>query len=442
MSGFEIALISVVAMIVLIYLGMHVAIVLALVSFVGVWVIRGDFDIATTHLWSAASKTVNSSIFAVVPLFILLGNLAGAAGLGRDTYDLAHRLAGRVRGSLAIGTVVANAIFAAITGVSVASAAIFAKLSVPEMLRHGYRARFAVGAVAGSSVLGMLIPPSVLLIVYGIIAEQSIGDLFIAGIGPGLLLTAAYSGFILIMAYRYPRFVTESGSFESEMKARDSSTRRFWGEVIPVASLVLIVLGGIYSGVFTAIEAAAAGAFAALIIALLRRAMTWRNTIEILKESGSVTAVVLFLIVGASMYSRMLGVSGLPTEISNWVVNMEANYWVLMALYVVIVVILGTLIDSISIMLIMVPIFVIVLKPFDVDLVWFGIVTVIAAEIGLLTPPFGLSVFVVHSALARPDIPLKDVFMGSAPFALVMGVVLLLVILFPPIVTYLVYVRF
>jgi tripartite ATP-independent transporter DctM subunit len=442
MSGFEIALISVAAMIVLIYLGMHVAVVLALVSFVGVWAIRGDIDIATTHLWSAASNTVKSSIFAVVPLFILLGNLAGAAGLGRDTYDLAHRLAGRVRGSLAIGTVVANAIFAAITGVSVASAAIFAKLSVPEMLRHGYRARFAVGTVAGSSVLGMLIPPSVLLIVFGIIAEQSIGDLFIAGIGPGLLLTAAYSGFILIMAYRYPRFVTESGSFESEFKARGSSTRGFWGAAIPVTSLVLIVLGGIYSGVFTAIEAAAAGAFAALIIALLRRALSWRIAIEILKESGSVTAVVLFLIVGASMYSRMLGVSGLPTEISNWVAHMEANYWVLMTLYVVIVVILGTLIDSISIMLIMVPIFMIVLKPFEVDLVWFGIVTVVAAEIGLLTPPFGLSVFVVHSALARPDISLKDVFMGSAPFALVMCVVLLLMILFPPIVTYLVYVRF
>jgi tripartite ATP-independent transporter DctM subunit len=209
-----------------------------------------------------------------------------------------------------------------------------------------------------------------------------------------------------------------------------------------VTSLVLIVLGGIYSGVFTAIEAAAAGAFAALIIALLRRALSWRIAIEILKESGSVTAVVLFLIVGASMYSRMLGVSGLPTEISNWVAHMEANYWVLMTLYVVIVVILGTLIDSISIMLIMVPIFMIVLKPFEVDLVWFGIVTVVAAEIGLLTPPFGLSVFVVHSALARPDISLKDVFMGSAPFALVMCVVLLLMILFPPIVTYLVYVRF
>lgn len=442
MTGFEIAALSIVAMVVLIYLGMHVAVVLALISFVGVWVIRGDVNIATTHLWGAVSKTVNSSVFAVVPLFVLMGNLAAVAGLGRDTYDLAHKLIGGIRGSLAIATVVANAIFAAITGVSVASAAIFAKLSVPEMLHHGYRARFAVGTVAGSSVLGMLIPPSVLMIVYGIIAEQSIGDMFIAGIGPGLLLTAAYSGFILIMAYKFPRFVSVSGSFESEARAKESAVRGFWGQATPLTMLVVIVLGGIYSGILTAIEAAAAGAFAALIVALLRRVLNWRNVIEVLKESGSVTAVVLFLIVGASMYSRMLGVSGLPTEISNWVVHMEAVYWVLLSLYVLIVLILGTLIDSISIMLIMVPIFMIVLKPFNVDLVWFGVVTVIAAEIGLLTPPFGLSVFVVHSTLARPDISLWDVFAGSLPFACVMGVVLLLVILFPPIATYLVYLRF
>jgi C4-dicarboxylate transporter DctM subunit len=429
-------------MIALVYLGMHVAVVLALISFVGVWVIRGDFNIATAHLWGAVSQTVNSSVFAVVPLFVLMGNLARVAGLGRDTYDIAHHLIGRVRGSLGIATVVANAIFAAITGVSVASAAIFAKLSVPEMLRHGYRARFAVGVVAGSSVLGMLIPPSVLMIVFGIIAEQSIGDLFIAGIGPGLLLAGAYCAFILLMAYRFPRFVTESGEFQSESQLRSASSSGALRKAVPVFSIVLLVLGGIYSGIFTAIEAAAVGALAALIIALLRRALNLRTAIEVLKESGSITAVVLFLIVGASMYSRMLGVSGFPTEISNLVVSLKAGYWILIALYVVIVLFLGTIIDSISIMLIAVPLFMIVLKPFEVDLVWFGIVTIIAAEIGLLTPPFGLSVYVVHSAVDRADIALKDVFMGSGAFALVMGLVLLLVILFPPIATYLVHVRF
>jgi tripartite ATP-independent transporter DctM subunit len=437
MSSYEIAGLSVLAMVLLIWLGMHVAVALALVSFACVWFIRGDFNTAMFHLWGAASQSVNSSVFAVVPLYVLMGSLAGAAGLGRDTYDLAHRLIGGIKGSLGVATVCANAVFAAVTGVSVASASIFAKLSVPEMIRHGYRARFAVGVVAGSSVLGMLIPPSVLMIVYGIIAEQSIGDMFIAGIGPGLLLTAAFSATILLLAYRRPGFVMAPGASDADAhrEASPAHERSLASQAIPVTTLVLIVMGGIYGGIFTAIEAAAVGAAAALVIALLRKALTWRRFFDLLVDAGNVTAVVLFMIVGASMYSRMLGVSGLPTQIGNSVAHLEAGYWVLITIYVLIVLALGCLIDSVSIMLIMVPLFMVILKPFDVDLVWFGIVTIIAAEIGLLTPPFGLSVFVVHSTLARPDVTLRDVFAGSLLFAAVMLVVLIATILFPGIAT-------
>lgn len=439
MSGYEIAIASVAAMIVLIYFGMHVAVVLALVSFICVWVIRGDMNAALFHLWGAASQSVNSSVFAVVPLYVLMGNLAGAAGLGRDTYDLAHRFIGGIKGALGIATVCANAIFAAVTGVSVASASIFARLSVPEMMRHGYRPQFAVGVVAGSSVLGMLIPPSVLMIVYGIIAEQSIGDLFIAGVGPGLVLTAAFSLTILLLAYRFPRFVMQPGADESKpVVDAGQPTRPLLSQLVPVTTLVLIVMGGIYGGIFTALEAAAVGALAALVIALARKALTWRSLFDLLVDSGNVTAVVLFMIVGASMYSRMLGVSGLPTQIGTTIEQLQAGYWVLLTIYVVIILILGCLIDSVSIMLIMVPLFMVILKPFNVDLIWFGIVTIIAAEIGLLTPPFGLSVFVVHSTLARPDITLAEVFKGSGLFAFVMLLVLVLVILVPDIATYLV----
>lgn len=444
MPGFETAAISIVAMLVLIYMGMHIAVALSLISFIGVWIIKGNVDVAMNHLWGAFSKTIDSSVFAVVPLFVLMGNLAGIAGVGRDTYDVAQRLIGRMRGSLAIATVVANAIFAAITGVSVASAAVFAKLSVPEMLRHGYRARFAVGVVAGSSVLGMLIPPSVLMIVYGIISEQSIGDMFIAGIGPGLLLTGAFIAYIVVASYKFPALVYEGGkppALDATNKPESDSVRPLWSQVSAVVSLISIVIGGLYTGVFTAIEAAAAGAFAAFVIALCRRSLTWASTLQVVRDSGSITAVVLFLIVGASMYSRMLGVSGLPTQISEWILTIEANFWLLMALYILMVLFLGTLIDSISIMLIMVPIFMVVFKPYHIDLIWFGVVTVMAAEIGLLTPPFGLSAFVVHSALARRDISLKDVFVGSGAFAAVMFVVLLAVVAAPLIATGLVYLK-
>lgn len=442
--SYEIATASVVAMIVLIYLGMHVAVVLALVSFICVWIIRGDLNAAMFHLFGAASQSVNSSIFAVVPLYVLMGNLAGAAGLGRDTYDLAHRFIGGIKGSLGIATVCANAIFAAVTGVSVASASIFARLAVPEMMRHGYRPQFAVGVVAGSSVLGMLIPPSVLMIVYGIIAEQSIGDMFIAGIGPGLVLTAAFSVMILLLAYRYPRFVMEPGADESKLVVSDAGQpqRSLLSQALPVTTLVLTVMGGIYGGIFTALEAAAVGALFALVIAVARKALTWRSLFDLLVDSGNVTAVVLFMIVGASMYSRMLGVSGLPTQIGSTIEQLKASYWMLITIYVIVILILGCLIDSVSIMLIMVPLFMLIMKPFNIDLIWFGIVTIIAAEIGLLTPPFGLSVFVVHSTLARPDITLRQVFAGSALFAAVMLVVLILVIFFPSIATFLVYFKF
>lgn len=449
MSEVDIAALSVVAMVLLIFLGMQVAVVLALVSFVCVWIMRGDLNIALFHLWGAVSQSVNSSVFAVVPLYVLMGNLAGAAGMGRDTYDLAQRLIGAIRGSLGIATVFANAVFSAVTGVSVASASIFARLSVPEMIRHGYRGQFAVGVVAGSSVLGMLIPPSVLMIVYGIIAEQSIGDLFIAGIGPGLLLTAVFCLTILLLAYRFPRMVMaptpgmgSAPPAPQAATATEASAARaddaLWRKALPVSTLVLIVMGGIYGGVFTAIEAAAVGALAALLIALLKRALTWRSFFDLLVETGSVTAVVLFMIVGASMYSRMLGVSGLPTQIGTTITELEASYWVLIAIYVLIVLALGMIIDSVSIMLIMVPLFIGILQPFGVDLIWFGIVTILAAEIGLLTPPFGLSVYVVHSTLARPDITLRQMFAGTFVFVLAMLFVLALVIAFPVIATFLV----
>jgi tripartite ATP-independent transporter DctM subunit len=445
MEAFEIALISVVAMLALIYLGLHIATTLALVSFVGVWVIRDNVNIALNLLWVSAYDTVNNYVFAAIPTFVLMGFLVAAAGMGRDAYDIGQILLRRVKGGLGMATVVANAIFAAITGVSVASASVFSKLSVPEMLRHGYNVRFAVGTVAGSSVLGMLIPPSVLFIIYALITEQSVGDMFIAGIGPGLLLTVAYCLQIFVMAHWFPQTVYARRDVAAEdVAAYDdpSDWRQLLLKAGPITLLVLLVLGGLYGGVFTPVEAGAAGAFLGLIFALARRTLTWRVFWDVLLETGSVTATLLFLIVAASMYSRMLGISGLPNELSALFEGSGLGFHGLLTIYVILVIILGTIIDSASIMLIMVPLFIAALKSFQIDLVWFGVVTVIATEVGLLTPPFGLAVFVVHSTLSRPDISLKDIFIGALPFALSMCVVVALVVAFPPIATFLVKLRF
>ena len=446
MEAFEIALISIGAMLALIYLGLHIATTLALVSFVGVWVIKGNSKIALNLLWVSAYDSVNNYVFAAIPTFVLMGFLVAAAGMGRDAYDIGQLLLRRVKGGLGMATVVANAIFAAITGVSVASASVFSKLSVPEMLRHGYNVRFAVGTVAGSSVLGMLIPPSVLFIIYALITEQSVGDMFVAGIGPGLLLTAMYCVQIFVMAHWFPRTVMARGREVREPGAAGAPHPGERGELLrkagPITLLVVLVLGGLYGGVFTPVEAGAAGAFLGLIFALVRRTLSWRGFWNVLLETGSVTATLLFLIVAASMYSRMLGLSGLPNELAAIFEGLGLGFYGLLTIYVVIVLILGTIIDSASIMLIMVPLFIAALKSFQIDLVWFGVVTVIATEVGLLTPPFGLAVFVVHSTLARPDISLKDIFIGAAPFALSMCVVVALVIVFPEIATFLVKLRF
>ena len=445
MEAFEIALVSVFAMLLLIYFGMHISVTLALISFVGAWVIKGNAAIAFSLLLIAAEKTVNNFVFAVIPLFVLMGFLVAAAGMGRDAYDIGQIMLRRVRGGLGMATVVANAIFASITGASVASASVFSKVAVPEMMRHGYYGRFAVGTVAGSSVLGMLIPPSVLLIIYALIAEESVGDLFIAGIGPGILLTIAFCGLIYIMATLFPRTVQAAreavGEAGAEEEEESLSAGDIWRKALPITSLVLLVLGGLYGGVFTPVEAGAAGALLALIFALARRALTWRSFWNVLLDSGNITATLLFLICSASMYSRMLGMSGLPSEMAAIFDNLGAGFYGMLAFYVLVVIVLGTIIDSVSIMLIMVPLFLAALKFFEIDLVWFGIVTVIATEIGLLTPPLGIAVYVVHSTLARPDISLKDIFIGSAPFALAMLFVLILVIAYPPIATYLVSIK-
>jgi len=443
MEAFEIALSSVLIMLLLIYLGMHIAVTLALLSFVGAWIITGNVNIAFNLLQIAATNTVNDFVFAVIPLFVLMGFLVAAAGMGRDAYDIGQIMLRRLRGGLGMATVVANAIFASITGASVASASVFSKVAVPEMMRHGYTARFAVGTVAGSSVLGMLIPPSVLLIIYALIVEESVGHLFIGGIGPGLLLTVAFCGLIYVMARFFPSFVISQTGADAADPADapddDLTSLDLFRKAVPIVVLVSLVLGGLYGGWFTPVEAGAAGAFLAFVYALVRRALTWRGLWDVLLETGSISATLLFLICAASMYSRMLGISGLPGEMAEIFNQLGAGLYGMLAFYVLVVIVLGTIIDSISIMLIMVPLFLAALKFFEIDLVWFGIVTVIATEIGLLTPPLGLSVFVVHSTLARPDISLKDIFVGAAPFALAMLVVLSLVIAFPAIATYLVY---
>jgi tripartite ATP-independent transporter DctM subunit len=434
MSGLEIGFASIAAMLVLIYSGLHVAITLILVSFVGVWLMRGNFDLAANLMVAAFKDSISDYLFGVVPLFVLMGLVVSVAGIGRDTFDVAQQAFRKILGGLGVATVAANAIFAAITGISIASAAVFTKVAVPEMRRHGYTPHFSVGVVAGSAVLGMLIPPSLLFILYGVLTEQSVGDLFIAGVIPGLLLSSTYAFGIVAMGKWAPGFI--GGQDTSTADLPHMSAGQMLAKLAPIVILVTLVLGGIYGGVFTPTEAGAAGAAGALVIAIVKRRLGWRDFWQVLVQTGHTTASICFLIMGATLYSRMLALSGMPGWLGDSVLGAGFGINGVVISMIVVMVILGTILDSASIMLLVLPIAVPILTGLQVDLIWLGVIAILAVEIGLLTPPFGLAVYVIKSTLGPDsDITLGQIFRGAAPFALMMVLVLVLVFMFPALAT-------
>jgi len=429
MSPVEIGFLSVAAIVVMIYLGVYIPIALASVSFVTIWIVSDRPILAVNFLRQAVGDGVTEYEFATIPLFTFMGLLVSKAGLGTDVYEVMNQAFRRVRGGIGMATVGANAVFAAVTGSSIASASVFTRISVPEMLRLDYNKRFAVGVVAGSSVLGMIIPPSAMLIIYAFVAEVSVGEMFIAGIIPGILLALAYIVAIAIMGRVSPRAI---GGRAVEIGADDLlSGMQIFNKTAPIVLLIVIVLGGIYTGWLTPVEAGAAGSLAALVIALLRRRMSGRGFWEALLETGHITASILFLITAASLYSRMLGFVDLPNELRSFLADNELSFLWIMVAYVILMLFLGTLLDTASIILIVVPLFIDIVEPMGLSLIWFGIVTVIGAEIGLLTPPLGISCFVIKATLNDDRISLKDVFLGALPFAGVMLIVLIVIIRFP-----------
>ena len=437
MSPFEIGLYSLGAIVILVYLGFWVPFALMLSSYVGVWLIKDSSILAGKLLALAASETISSYFFGVVPLFVFMGNVVSATGMGEDAYDVANQAFRKIRGGLAIGTVGANAVFAAITGISIASAAVFTKIAVPHMIKFGYSPRFSVGVVAGSSVLGMLIPPSLLLILYGILTEQSIGDLFIAAIIPGILLAIVFGFGILLLSLFWPSFVHSKKIYNEKLDLQLMNLREFLKKGAPLVILIVIVLGGIYGGFFTPIEAGAIGSFGAVIIGLIKRRLSLPTLWGVLVETGYITAAISFLIIAAQMYARMLALSGMPSEFGAFVISSEFSIMSMILLYILLVILMGTILDSGSIMLILVPLMYPILVTLNIDLIWFGIVTVIAVEVGLLTPPLGISVFVIKSSLDDKSITLGDIFIGAFPFAIMMIAVLFLVLAFPQLTTFL-----
>ena len=329
------------ALLIAVAAGVPIAIALIVLSFAGIWQLRGSAELAEKLLATSAYASVSDYVFVSIPLFILMGVLVSEADIGRDTYGALERIFRRVKGGLGIATVASNALFGAVTGVSVASASVFAKIAVPEMIRHGYRDTFAVGTVAGSSILGMLIPPSLLLIIYGVLAEQSIGQLFIAAVIPGILMALAFSIMVFIMAQFTPHLVFDGAANQKSAPVPDVGRMRMLGSLLPVLGMAFIVLGGIYTGFFSPTEAGAAGALCAALVALARKKLTAKKTADVLAETAIVSASILLLLVAASMYSRMLTFSGIPDLFSQYLAGVGVGYWTFLLIIGVVIFIAG-----------------------------------------------------------------------------------------------------
>jgi tripartite ATP-independent transporter DctM subunit len=366
---------------------------------------------------------------------MLMGEFIGRSGAVTDIYKGINRGLRRIPGRLAIATVLGNALFSFVTGVSIASAATFSRISYPEMKRHGYDRGFALGAVAGSSCLGMLIPPSVLMIVWGILTEKSIGQIFLAGVIPGIMIAGLYCLYAFVTAIVRPDLVGGSHRTEADDEP-DSTPLQAWGSGLGILLVVAAVLGGIWFGIFTPTEGAGAGAFIGLVMALLK-GMRLKGVIEAILSVGRTSAPILVLLVSAQLYSRTLAMTGVTNAIQDFFLGSGMGATLILCAMVGIWFVLGMVIDSISIMLLTVTIFEPIAVKVGYDPIAFAIIGILAIEAGLLTPPFGLLVFTVKAAIDDDDVTIWQIFKSSTPYWMIMLLGVVLLVLFPKIATWL-----
>ncbi|MBL6959041.1 MAG: TRAP transporter large permease [Rhodospirillales bacterium] len=425
----------------LVAFGVHIAIALSMTSALAIYLVYGQYQMIEKVFASTAFEALRDYVFAVIPLFMLMGEFIGKSGAVTDVYIGINRGLRRIPGRLAIATVLGNAIFSFVTGVSIASAAAFSRIAYPEMKRFGYHHGFALGTVAGSSCLGMLIPPSVLMIVWGLLTEQSIGKIFAAGVFPGLLLVSLFIIYVLIVAISNPSAVgggRDASDDVAALEGHDVSPMAVWTSAIGISLVVVSVLGGIWFGVFTPTEGAGAGAFIGLMLGIIK-GMRFKDIIDSILSVGRTSAPILLLLLTASIYSRTLAITGVGNAIQDVFLGSGMLPWMIIGVMVLIWFALGMVIDSISIMLLTVGIFHPIAVQLGVDPIAFAIIGIIAIEAGLLTPPFGLLVYTVKAAIQEddPDITIVQIFKSSTPYWIAMLIGMVLIIIFPEIATYL-----
>jgi tripartite ATP-independent transporter DctM subunit len=423
LSPLIIFIIGLVLFLILAFLGMPIAFAFAIVGFAGFTFIRGigpGLAMLGSAPWGWASK----SDLIVVPLFILMGQFAFHSGISRDLFVAANRWIGKLPGGLALATNLACTGFAACTGSSLASGATMGTIAYPEMMKFNYSPRLATGSIASGGTLGILIPPSIVFIIYGFLTAQPIGVLFIAGIFPGLLLSGLFATLILVMCLRNPKLGPRGESFS--WRERFASLTGVWGMLV----LFVIVIGGLYFGVFAPSEAGAVGAFGALLVALSRRRTTIRMFITALIDSLRLTVMTMTILIGAMIFSVFVTVSGFPSVFSAWVTGLPISPIAVLLLILIIYIPLGMVLDALSMILLTIPTVFPIISGLGFDPIWFGVLIVLVVEMALITPPVGMIVYVVQGVT---KVPLEEVFRGNMPFLIAMIAALALLVAFPQI---------
>ena len=423
-------------------IGVHIVIALGVTAVLGVYFAYGDFGMVQKLVGSTSYEGLRNYVFAVIPLFMLMGEFISKSGTITDVYRGIQRGLRKLPGRLALATVMGNAIFSFVTGVSIASAAAFTRIAYPEMKRHRYNNGFSLASITGSSVLGMLIPPSVLMIVWGILTERSIGQIFLAGVIPGLLLTGLFIVYILSAALIMPKLVglNKDGTPIASAEQIDDEDLETQGSVlwssVWLFGIIATVLGGIWVGFFSPTEGAGVGAALGLILAITKGA-TLKDIIETILSVGRTSAPILLLLLTASLYSRSLAMTGVTSTIQDLFLSTGFGYVGIVLLMMLIWFILGMIIDSISIMLLTVAIFEPIAVSLGIEPMAFAILGIIAIEAGLLTPPFGLLVYTVKASARDKDVRLGQIFYYSIPYWIIMLITVMLLLLFPGIATFL-----
>lgn len=425
---FTIGLLGFAALFLLLFIRMPVGTAMMVVGAAGIYLIRPQamLPVLANEIFNEASNIP----LTILPLFILMGNLAGVSGMSRDLYDAAHRWVGHMKGGLASATIVGCAGFSALSGSSLASAVTMGRVSLPEMKRFAYDDGLAAGAVAAGGTLGILIPPSAGFVVYAILTEQSIGRLFMAGVFPGLLLTLLFIAAIWISVTLKPGRAPRSGGPAPMAERLRALGRAGW-----IIGIIGLTIGGIYTGVFSAVEAAGIGAFLAVLVSLLRRSLSRQAVARVFADTLRSTGMVFYILFGAFVFKTFVGFTGVPAAMSEWVgaQGLDASLFVLMLLALFIV--LGTFMEGFAILVLAVPLVEPILLALGVDLIWFGVLMVIVLEMALISPPVGVNVFVVRGISG--DISLNTIFRGIVPFWFAMLVCVLMVFLMPAIALFL-----